>query len=102
MNKRFFQLCPPSFPEHYSITKTDKGWMYASKYISPMGTSTFLTAVNEWFDFLGDITMEINADLEKLEQDMRKEARGKIRDNPRVNISSRKPKLKVERRINQS
>jgi hypothetical protein len=100
MNKRFFQICPPSFPHHYAKTLTGDGWTFRSQYTSPSGAISLLTGINEWFDYIGDIVMEVNADLEVLEQQFRKEARRIVRDPIRPTEITRKRQLVVKKRNN--
>lgn len=65
--------------------------MYQSKYTNPFGVESILQATNEWFDYLGDIIMQINHDLETLEQENRRNLRKIQREKIRFPMKRKLP-----------
>lgn len=98
MYKRKFTGVPLSFPKHYHKEEEEGRFYYYSKYTDPRLNTTILNAVNEWFDYMGDIVMNFANDLDDMErQDKRRHSdRGESRNK----IIRGKVRSTVPKRIN--
>lgn len=98
MYRRKLTGVPLSFPKHYFKEEEDGKFYYYSKYTDPRMNTTILRAVNEWFDYMGDIVMNFGKDLDDMEYEDKR--RKTDRGVPRHKDIREEVRSAVPKRIN--